>query len=196
MGLPDGQKAVVNNVYLPPTASLRRRHIEEQSARDAVADVVTAMPAASYTLTCGDFNTRTGTRAPCIHDLQLHRESQDTTVCPRAGWLVDLCELAGQHIINGSNQQAPAPFTSTNINGQGRAVVDYILSNTASHVINYDAIVLEQYSDHVLLHMVLQVAVQPPRPPAATPNTTAATPNATAATTYRWDVGATVQNQV
>ncbi len=82
-----------------------------------MANIVTAKPAASYTLTCGDFNTRTGTRAPCIQDLQLHRESQDAIVCPRASWFLELCELAGQHILNGSNGQAPAPLTSKNING-------------------------------------------------------------------------------
>ena len=117
MGLPDGQTAVINNVYLPPMQSLRRRHIQEQDARDAVANIVTAQPAASYSLTCGDFNTRTGTRAPCIQDLQLHRESQDSTICPRAGWFIDLCELAGQHILNGKNGQPPAKLTSKNFNG-------------------------------------------------------------------------------
>ena len=70
--------------------------------------------------------------------------------------------------------------------------MDYILSNKECHVINYDDIILEQYSDHVLLFTALKVAIQPPPTPAAT---SAATPTPPAATTYRWDVGATIQDQ-
>ena len=113
----------------------------------------------------------------------------DLTTCPRATWFVELCELAGQHILNGKGGQPPAPKTSRNYNGTGGAVVDYILSSDPCHVITYDTELLEGFSDHILLSTALQVAIQPPPPPAATSTTPAAT-------TYRWDVGATIDDQI
>ena len=66
LGLPDGTRATISNVYLPPRPSLDRRHISNAEARAAVADILTSAPASHYTLACGDFNTRIGTRAPTI----------------------------------------------------------------------------------------------------------------------------------
>ena len=40
LGLPDGQKAVINNVYLPPYEALRRRNVNEVGAKEAVAAIV------------------------------------------------------------------------------------------------------------------------------------------------------------
>ena len=75
VSLPDGTKAVINNVYLPPVQSLLKRGVKEEEARAAVHSIVTTAPAASHVLTCGDFNSRVGTKAPCIKELQLPRAS-------------------------------------------------------------------------------------------------------------------------
>ena len=75
VSLPDGSKAVINNVYLPPAQSLTHRGIKEEDARAAVHSIVAASPAANYVLTCGDFNTRVGTKAPCVGELKLGRAS-------------------------------------------------------------------------------------------------------------------------
>ncbi len=178
--LPDGSRATINNVYLPPYDSLRKRQVCHDEAKDAVSTVLTATPATTYRLTCGDFNTRCGDKAPTVWDLQLSRTCNDQRVCARANWMVQLCELAEQHILNGAGQQEAAPYTCTT--PKGSSAVDYILSQDPSHVIKYDATILEGWSDHVLLHLALPVAVRPPASPAATQ------PPATAA--FRWDVGA------
>ena len=67
--LPDGKTATINNVYLPPACSLRKRKIPEEKARSAVLDIVTAAPVADHVITVGDFNTRTGTLAPRVGDV-------------------------------------------------------------------------------------------------------------------------------
>lgn len=181
--LPDGQRAVINNVYLPPVDSLRRRNVLEATAREEISKVVSAAPAAHQVLTCGDFNVRTGTRAPVVRGTQLARQSMDQHVCNRANWFVQFCELAELHILNGAAPQEPAPPTC--YTHRGRSTVDYILSQDPGHVIEYDKRVLHGFSDHVLLHFALPVAVLPP-PVWGTP---AATPSAK---TYRWDVGASI----
>ena len=189
VSLPDGSKAVINNVYLPPAQSLTHRGIKEEDARAAVHSIVAASPAANYVLTCGDFNTRVGTKAPCVGELKLGRASQDPRVCPRAAWLIQLCELVDSHILNGSAPREAARFTSCNKNKQGSASVDFILSQDPSLPLYYDADTLEGQSDHTLLHTSLPVAVRPPSHPAATTTSTATT-------TYRWDVGASIKDQI
>ena len=186
LGLPDGQKATISNVYLPPHDSLRRRHIEVDAAKGQVEEVLSAAPATDFILTCGDFNARTGTKAPRVRDIQLSRVSQDSKVCNRASWFLHLCEITEQHILNGAEQQELAQFTC--IRGSGCSTVDYILSQDPSHIVRYDADTLEGYTDHIVLYTSLAVAVQPPL---ASPTTTPAT-----TTIYRWDVGTSTTEQL
>ena len=93
--------------------------------------------------------------------------------------MIQLCEKAEQHILNGNEYNAPAAFTCHR--AAGRSTVDYILSTTAAHVVHYDRDTLGTASDHTLLHFSIPVAVQPPL---SSPSTTAAT-----TLTYRWDIG-------
>ena len=102
VGLPDGEKAVIKNVYLPPYESLRRRKIQEVDAKTAVQGILTATPAAKFVITCGDFNTRIADRAPTIADVTLKRRSLDPTVNNRATWMLQMCELTESHILNGN----------------------------------------------------------------------------------------------
>lgn len=115
-----------------------------------------------------------------MRELQLPRTCTDQRTCARANWLVQLCELAESHILNGAGQQPRAPYTCTT--SQGSSTVDYILSTDPSHVVSYDSRTLEGWSDHTLLYTSLPVAVRPPMSPAAT--------RSAATYTYRWDVGA------
>ncbi len=69
LGLPDGQRATITNVYLPPHTSLNHRNIGNSTAQEAVEQIVTTAKASNYTITCGDFNTRCGTRAPSVAHL-------------------------------------------------------------------------------------------------------------------------------
>lgn len=105
LGLPDGTKLVVNNVYLPPQQSLSRRDIDEHDARAAVEAIVTATPALHHRITCGDLNARIGDAAPCVQGRQLTRTTADAMVCRRATWCMQLCELAEQHVLNGNEFQ-------------------------------------------------------------------------------------------
>ena len=80
-------------------------------AKEEVAGVLAEIPAANYVITCGDFNTRTGTRAPTIRDTTLVRQSQDGRTCHRAPWLMQQCELTEQHILNGKQPGEHARYT-------------------------------------------------------------------------------------
>ena len=102
-----------------------------------MVQIVTAAPASNVTITCGDFNTRCGTRAPRVEHVQLERTTRDLWECPRAPWFIHLCELAELHILNGKGGQPPAPYTFTGT--QGSSVVDYLLSTDSRHVVEYDA---------------------------------------------------------
>ncbi len=181
LGLPDGQRATITNVYLPPHTSLNRRNISNAAAQAAVEQIVTAAKATSITITCGDFNTRCGQRAPRVEHVQLDRRSMDGWECPRAPWFIQMCELAELHILNGKEGQQPAQFTFSGT--QGHSVVDYVLSKDPDHVLTQDDHTLRHLTDHALQHLCLPVNVQPPprTTPAATPDTT----------TYRWNVGTT-----
>ncbi len=92
--LPDGSRATVNNVYLPPYNSLRKRQLCQEVAKAAVHDILTATPATTYRIPCGDFNTRSGDKAPTVRELQLPRTCSDQRLCARANWMVQLCELS------------------------------------------------------------------------------------------------------
>ena len=184
MQLLDGKTAVINNVYLPPQKSLRRREIPEAKARQDVMDIVSAAPLASHVITVGDFNTRTGTLAPRVGETQLQRASEDSVVCPRAGWLVELCELTEVHILNGATFRRAAPFTC--FTHRGKSAVDYVLCNHPGRVVHYDDVTLAGYSDHAMLWVRLPIDIPPPPP-----REHAQPP---AATSYRWDVGPAIQD--
>lgn len=59
-------------------------------------------------------------------DVKLARRGVDTHVGGRTGWLMDQCELAGVHILNGGEHQEPAQFTCNH--SRGSSTVDYIMS--------------------------------------------------------------------
>lgn len=102
LGLPDGSNLELTNVYLPPQQSLTRRGKDPQEAREAVADMMTSAAAAEHVLVCGDFNARCGDKAPEVRGIQMRRESSDAVVNNRANWLIQTCELAEVHILNGN----------------------------------------------------------------------------------------------
>ena len=141
---------------------------------------------ADYVITVGDFNARTGTMAPRVGDTQLQRVSVDTTICPRAKWFVDLCELTEVHILNGEASRQPAPYTCHAT--AGKSAVDYVLSSHHNMGVEYDELTLEGYTDHTLLWVSMPVAVVPPSPQLHR--------QPPAATSYRWDVGPSIDDQV
>ena len=98
----------MKNVYFPPYESLRRRGIAEDIGKRAIEDILTATPAASFVLTCGDFNARIVDRAPTVADITLHRTSMDRTGCNRGTWMLHMCELTESHVLNGNEHQGPA----------------------------------------------------------------------------------------
>jgi endonuclease/exonuclease/phosphatase family metal-dependent hydrolase len=149
LALPNSSRVNVINVYLPPASSLTKRGIEEDTARDAVTSILTHIPPQMPTIVCGDFNTRIGQLTPKFDSSCRPRESEDKRVCPRAPWLLDICELHCLHILNGRQPQPPAPFTCQIHWGQ--STVDYILSTEGSQEIEYDHRATLAISDHSLL---------------------------------------------
>ena len=133
LGLPDGQRAAITNVYLPPHTSLNRRNICNAAAQAEVADIVTAAPVANHTLACGDFNVRCGTRAPRVGEVKLDRRSEDEWECPRAPWFIRLCEEAELHVLNGAAPQPPAQHTY--LGTMGQSCVDYFLGKDPRQII-------------------------------------------------------------
>ncbi len=89
MQLCDNSKFSVVNVYMPPAASVRRKHITADSIQNAVHDVVSRVPHTQRLVVCGDFNARTGQlTVPDALGGDTVRTSCDTTVCARGRWLV------------------------------------------------------------------------------------------------------------
>ena len=173
----------MKNVYFPPYESLRRRGVPEAIGKKAIVDILTATPAASFVLTCGDFNARIVDRAPTIADVTLQRTSLDRTGNNRGTWMLQMCELTESHVLNGNEHQGPAQYTCRT--GRGSSAVDYFWSQDGRHVVQYDDITLAGMTDHTLLHLTLPVAVQPPLPRGSTTAPAAAIG-------YRWDVGSTL----
>ena len=184
--LPDGKRAVISNVYIPPQNSLNKRQLKEKKVFAQVSEVLTTAPTADHVVTVGDFNARTGTLAPCVGSLQLQRTAEDPFVCPRAKWMLDLCELTEVHILNGAHSRTPAPYTC--FTPRGKSAVDYVLCNSTGPVVRYDADALQGLSDHTLLWTSLPLEVAPP--PLAGPT------QPPAAASYRWDVGPSIQDQI
>ena len=183
--MPDGTTAAITNVYLPPYKSHKDRGGDEHQAREEVTKMVTSAPAADVTLVMGDFNARIGTKSPKVLDSTIARRTADTKVGYRAPWFIQLCEQAELHILNGNEYQGePCDTCHT---GMGSSTVDYVLSKDGTTVLHHDADTLQGKTDHTTLFITLPVAVTPPPPPGAT------TP--TGPTTYRWDVGTSVQQQ-
>jgi exonuclease III len=148
--LPDSTKISITNVYMPPTRSLNKRNIPEASARQDIEDILTTIPPQQRSIVCGDFNTRTGTLSPTIHDQPTYRHSIDHRRCPRATWLIDLCELHNLYVTNGLQPGPRAEYTCKN--NKGRSVIDYILSTEAYTKTHIDSAVLFNIADHSLLY--------------------------------------------
>ena len=106
----------------------------------------------------------------------------DQRVCPRAGWLLDLCDLHHLHVLNGHLPQPPAPPTHQ---GQwGESVIDYILTTEGSLTLEYNHRGTLGLSDHTLPLTTLPIAY--PRAALGHP-----APNRTS---YKWIQGETTSD--
>lgn len=56
------------NVYLPPNGNLKKRGVDEDSARGLVEDITTSIPTDAKSVVCGDWNTRIGDLYPKVGD--------------------------------------------------------------------------------------------------------------------------------
>ena len=86
--LPNGDIIQVANVYFPPVQNMQKRGLKEEVARQQVAEVLDRLPSQHSTVICGDFNARTGNRAPRVGEQVDVRQSMDTQSCPRGAWLL------------------------------------------------------------------------------------------------------------
>lgn len=132
---------------MPPTYNLRRRGVDEDSARVGLLDALSEVPHNAKLAVCGDFNARVGTRAPMVSDVQLPRVSADVQVCRRGKWLVDTCTEFGLHILNGAEPGVAAPHTCSTHKGQ--SVVDLVLCRDSSPRVRSDDVTLKKLSDHI-----------------------------------------------
>lgn len=146
--LPDSSRLFVGNVYLPPANNLGSRGISERDARELVADVLNGLVPGAPTMVCGDWNTRIGDRSPEVGADTLQRRSQDTRVCPRAGWLLSLLATHELYVLNGLQPGAEAPFTCATATGS--SVVDLLASRDPSHRVTAYPTTLEGLSDHTV----------------------------------------------
>ena len=126
---------------------------------------------------CEDFNARTGIRndfvendSDYINDLlpddyevdqPLPRFSEDR-VCNEYGLcLLDLCNSSGLRILNGRVGKDKHVGRFTCVKGNGRSVVDYVLSKPELHVFSMisDFAVDEQniISDYCMIHFLLKL---------------------------------------
>ena len=179
VSLPNSTRVNVVNVYLPPASSLTRRGVGEDEARDAIAHMLTNLPPQQPSFVCGDLNTRIGNMSPSFDDTCLGRISQDTRVCPRAGWLLDICDQHHLHVLNGHLPQPPAP--PTHRGPWGASIVDYILSTEGTLTLEYNHRGTLGLSDHTLLLTTLPTTCL--HDPASSPTPTR--------TVYKWVQGET-----
>jgi exonuclease III len=91
--LPNSQRINIVNVYLPPTSSLTRRDITETHATSLLESVLEGLKPQLTTFICGDLNARVGTLIPTLENIHPPRLACDTHVCPRAKWLIQMCNL-------------------------------------------------------------------------------------------------------
>lgn len=171
----------VGNVYLPPAGALVKRGVDEHVARSHVEDILADIPSVSRAIVGGDFNCRVGAQSPNIAGLQLRREAADLHVCPRAGWMLEQCELHALHILNGTQAGVPAQHTCHT--SQGASCVDFLLARDGSLPIYYDESALAGLSDHTLLRSLLPTALMPTIPGVGA---TAASGSPPAGCTYKW----------
>jgi hypothetical protein len=99
------------------------------------------------TFICGDFNARVGTLIPTIDTAHPPRFACDTHVCPRAKWLLTMCNLHQYYILNGI--YSPAAFTCHT--GRGESTVDYFLCNQVQFQVHHIPQAQLKISDHDLL---------------------------------------------
>ena len=176
--LPSSERVNVVNVYLPPASSLARRHISEDTGRQAVDEIMACLPHQHRTVVCGDFNARLADLAPQVGDFPPTRTSDDIPArrCPRAQWMITLCELHQLFVLNGSSPRSPAQFTFRN--NAGSSAIDYILSSDDSLPLEYDHDSLQALTHHSLLLTRLPIGHAPifprdhtpPSPPVALPS--------------------------
>ena len=190
--LPDSSILNVCNVYLPATANLAKRRVEEATARAHVEEVLAAVPPQQRHLVCGDFNTRLGELAPEVGEVQDSRVSVDSFVCRRAGWMIGLCERGDLHILNGLQPGLPAQHTS--ISPKGEAVVDYILSSEGSMQLKSCTLALQGLSDHACLLTHLPTSVPPLAESAPARSAPPGGPQVPPPPTYRWVEGTSVHD--
>jgi exonuclease III len=91
--LPNSQRVNIANVYLPPTSSLAKRDITEAHATAQLEHALEGIQPQLLTILCGDFNARIGTLTPTIDTTHPARTTCDAHVCPRAKWLMYLCNM-------------------------------------------------------------------------------------------------------
>jgi hypothetical protein len=135
---------------MPPTRSLNKRNIPEDTARQDIEDIVATIPPQQRSIVCGDFNTRTGNLSPTIHDQPTTRLSIDHRSCPRAAWLISMCEMHNLYITNGLQPGPRAGYTCKH--NKGHSTIDYILSTEATTKTYIDDAVLFNIADHSLLY--------------------------------------------
>jgi hypothetical protein len=87
--------------------------------------------------------------APKIRGVQTARDSMDTTICPRAKWLLKVCNSYKLFMLNGMQ---PGPAAPTTFKAQnGRSAIDYILCTDPKAQLTFDPEALGKLSDHSLL---------------------------------------------
>jgi Endonuclease/Exonuclease/phosphatase family. len=82
--LPNSQRMNIVTIYLPPTSSLKKRNITEETATKQAEDIMDQTQPQLTTLVCGDFNARIGTRTPILEDMHPKRTVEDHHICARA----------------------------------------------------------------------------------------------------------------
>jgi hypothetical protein len=113
------------------------------------------------TMVCGDFNARVGSHTPILDHDHPPRTVNDTHVCPRASWFIDMCELHNLYILNGIN----SPATYTCHTGRGESTVDYILCNKVVLQINHTSLQAINITDHDLLTTYIPITNDERTPP-------------------------------
>jgi len=90
----------------------------------------------------------------------LPRRSQDTRVCPRAGWLLALLATHELHVLNGMQPGDEAAFTC--ITATGSSVVDLLASRDPSLRLTAHPTTLEGLSDHAVQLVVYPGLIKGP----------------------------------
>lgn len=153
--LPNSQRINVINTYIPPATSLKKRHILESDATTKLENVLDIIQPQITTIICGDFNARIGSKIPNLETEHPPRQSLDKHICPRAPWLLQLCELYQLYILNGIH----TPATYTCHTSRGNSTIDLILSNTMAIQVHTEPSQTYKISDHDLVYTYLPLSV-------------------------------------